>query len=116
MPTIGFDAISTLRLTASLEQASHDILAAAIVATARNKGFALVAPKKTLGILRVWSRGRRRKKKDRRTSLQFVQEDERLKEWARRAFWPSALTIFVAVKGRVIAVLMFADDLRREAP
>lgn len=52
--------------------------------------------------------------------MHFIDGDGRLEEWARRAerraSWRSALTVFVAVDDRIIAVLLFADELRRETP
>lgn len=109
-----------LRLAASLEQASHHVLAATIVSAAQSKGLSLQGPdnvREALGSgLEGFVEGRRVSV----GSLQFVHEEGRLEEWARRAArrasWRSALTVFVAVDGRVIAVLLFGDELRRETP
>ena len=109
-----------LRLAASLEQASHHVLAATIVSTARTQGLALSAPESVREVLGSGLDGVVEGKRVSVGSLPLAQASGRLEEWARRAArrasWRSALTVFVAVEGRVIAVLLFADELRREAP
>jgi heavy metal translocating P-type ATPase/RND family efflux transporter MFP subunit len=109
-----------LALAASLEQASQHVLAATIVATARNKGLALHAPRDVREALGSGLAGVVDGRKVSVGSLQFVHGEGRLEEWARRAArraaWRSALTVFVAVDDQVIAVLLFADELRRETP
>ena len=110
-----------LRLAASLEQASHHVLAATIVSTAREQGpFAADAPQDVREVLGSGLEGVIEGRKVSVGSLQLVHGEGRLEEWARRAArrasWRSALTVFVAVDGRVIAVLLFADELRRETP
>jgi heavy metal translocating P-type ATPase/RND family efflux transporter MFP subunit len=109
-----------LRLAASLEQASHHVLAATIVATGRSKGLSLEMPEDVREVLGSGLEGVIEGRRISVGSLQFVHGEGRLEEWARRAArrasWRSALTVFVAVDGRVIAVLLFADELRRETP
>jgi RND family efflux transporter MFP subunit len=109
-----------LRLAASLEQASHHVLAATIVSTAQSKGLSLHAPDNVREALGSGLEGVIEGRKVSVGSLQFVHGEGRLEEWARRAArrasWRSALTVFVAVDGRVIAVLLFGDELRRETP
>lgn len=109
-----------LRLAASLEQASHHVLGATIVSTARSKGLSLQAPQDVREVLGSGLEGVIEGRKVSVGSLQLVHGEGRLEEWARRAArrasWRSALTVFVAVDGRVIAVLLFADELRRETP
>ena len=109
-----------LRLAASLEQASHHVLAATIVSTARNKGLALSAPESVREVLGTGLEGVVEGKRIAVGSLGLVHASGRLEEWARRAArrasWRSALTVFVAIEGQVTAVLLFSDELRREAP
>jgi heavy metal translocating P-type ATPase/RND family efflux transporter MFP subunit len=109
-----------LRLAASIEQASHHILGATIVSTARSKGLSLQAPQDVREVLGSGLEGVIEGRKVSVGSLQFAHGEGRLEEWARRAArrasWRSALTVFVAVDGRVIAVFLFADELRSETP
>ena len=116
----GISADEALRLTASLEQASHHVLAATIVSTARDKGLVLSAPEGVREVLGTGLEGVVEGKKVAVGALGLVQAKGRLEEWARRAArrasWRSALTVFVAIEERVIAVLLFADELRRETP
>jgi heavy metal translocating P-type ATPase/RND family efflux transporter MFP subunit len=109
-----------LRLAASIEQASHHVLGATIVSTARGKGLSLETPGDVREVLGSGLEGVLEGRKIGVGSLEFVHGEGRLEEWARRAArrasWRSALTVFVAVDGRVIAVLLFADELRRETP
>ncbi len=109
-----------LQLAASLEQASHHVLAATIVSVARDKGLPLYTPQDIHEVLGSGLEGVIEGRKVSVGSLQFVHGEGRLEEWARRAArrasWRSALTVFVALDGSVIAVLLFADELRRETP
>lgn len=116
----GTDRDEALRLAASLEQASHHVLAAAIVATARDEGLSLVVPRDVREIQGSGLEGLIDGRKVSIGSLQIVCREGRLEEWARRAArraaWRSALTVFMSVEGRVNAVFLFADELRRETP
>jgi heavy metal translocating P-type ATPase len=109
-----------LRLAASLEQASHHVLAATIVAAAHAKHLELGTPENIREEQGSGLEGDVDGKKICVGSLHFAHRDEQLEEWAlraaRRASWRSALTVFVTVEGRVIAVMLFADELRRETP
>ena len=109
-----------LRLAASLEQASHHVLAATIVSTARNKGLALSAPESIREVMGTGLEGVVEGKRIAVGSQGLVHASGQLEEWARRAArrasWRSALTVFVAIEGQVTAVLLFADELRRDAP
>src|SRR6185436_2608990 len=53
-------------------------------------------------------------------SHQLVYGSRKPEEWAvralRRAAWRSALSVFVAVNGRMIGALLLGDELRRETP
>jgi len=116
----GVSASEALRLAASLEQASHHVLAKTIVATARGQGLRLSAPSEVRETLGSGLEGRVDARKICVGSLGLVRGDGRLEEWARRAArraaWRSALSVFVAAEGRVVGVLLFADELRRETP
>jgi soluble P-type ATPase len=116
----GEDADNVLRLAASLEQASHNVVAAAVVAAARSKGLGLDAPdhaRETMGSGLEGSIGGKRIKVG---SYQLVCGSGRPDPWAaralRRASWRSALSIFVSVDGQVIGAILLADEMRRETP
>jgi heavy metal translocating P-type ATPase len=116
----GVDDGEALRLAASIEQASHHVVGAAIVGAARRRGLALASPQEVREILGSGLEGRVDGKRIVVGSLQMVSGDAPLEEWARRAVrrasWRSALTVFVACDARIVAVLLFADELRRETP
>jgi heavy metal translocating P-type ATPase/RND family efflux transporter MFP subunit len=116
----GTTSDEALRLAASLEQASHHVLAATIVAMAQTKGLSLAVPQNVREVLGSGLEGFVDGRKVGVGSLQFVKSEGRLEEWARRAArrasWRSALTVFVALEGRVVGVLLFADEMRRETP
>lgn len=109
-----------LRLAASLEQASHHVVAGAIVEAARARRLPLAMPadvRETMG-----------------SGLEGIVEGKRVKvgapdlvygrahpgAWARRAVrrasWRSALVVFVAVDDKPIGALLLADELRKETP
>ena len=116
----GESSDEVLRLAGSLEQASHHIVAAAIVDAALARGLALEAPhgvRETMGSgLEGFVGGR----KVCVGSHQLVHGARRPEQWAlhvlRRASWRSALSVFVAVDGRTIGALLLGDELRRETP
>ena len=113
-------ADEVLRLTASLEQASHHVVAAAIVAAAVTKGLPLDTPDKVREAMGSGLEGYVAGKLIRAGSRQLVCGPRRLDGWAvralRRASWRSALSVFVSVDGRVIGAILLADELRRETP
>src|SRR5262249_62113041 len=53
-------------------------------------------------------------------SHQMVCGSHTAEDWALRALiraaWRSALSVFVAVEGQLIGVILLADELRRETP
>jgi heavy metal translocating P-type ATPase len=116
----GEQAEDVLRIAGSLEQASHHVVASSIVQAARGKGLNLSIPSsvhETMGSgLEVVVDG----KHVRVGSHQLVYGDRKPQEWAvralRRAAWRSALSVFVAVDGRMIGALLLGDELRRETP
>lgn len=116
----GESADEVLRLTASLEQASHHVVAAAIVAAAVTKGLPLDTPDRVREAMGSGLEGYVAGKMVRAGSRQLVCGPGQLDAWAaralRRASWRSALSVFVSVDGRVIGAVLLADELRRETP
>jgi len=116
----GESADEVLGLCASLEQASHHVLADAIVAAAREHRILLKIPERvteTLGSGLSGSIGGRCVTVG---SRDLVFAGRRIPAWAtrasRRASWRSALMVFIAVDGRPVGALTLADELRAEAP
>jgi heavy metal translocating P-type ATPase len=116
----GENADRVLHLAASLEQASHHVVAGAIVEAAVAKGLCLDVPssvRETMGSGLEGQVGGRHVKAG---SHQLVYGSHRPEDWAvralRRAAWRSALSVFVAVDGRTIGALLLGDELRRETP
>ena len=116
----GQSADEALRLAASLEQASHHVVATAIIAAATAKGLAIVMPADVRETHGAGLEGMVDGRAVRVGSHQLVGGGKRLEDWAvralRRASWRSALSVFVAVDGRVVAALLLGDELRRETP
>jgi len=109
-----------LRLAASLEQASHHIVAAAIVEAAVAKGLRLSTPSDVRETMGAGLEGAVDGKAIRAGSHQLVNGAGKPEAWVvralRRAAWRSALSVFVAVDGRTVGALLLADELRRETP
>ncbi len=115
----GRDPDKALRLLASLEQASHHILAENIVAVARKKGLALSNPRDVqeyrgsglIGVIDNTS--------VRAGSRSLVLAGKPLPLWAEsgefRYRGQPVLRAFVALDGRLAAVLTFGDALRADA-
>jgi heavy metal translocating P-type ATPase len=116
----GEDADEVLRLAAGLEQASHHVIASAIVAAARNRGLSLDFPANVREEAGSGLEGMLAGQRVRAGSAELIFGGRSLPDWAtralRRASWRSALCVFVARNGQVIGALLFADELRREAP
>ncbi|WP_454646457.1 heavy metal translocating P-type ATPase [Bradyrhizobium liaoningense] len=116
----GQDADEVLTLGASLEQASHHVLAKAVVAAAVDRGLKLRPPehvKETMGSgLSGLIDGRQVTAGSREMLLSHAE----LSPWElraiRRASWRSALIVFIAVDGRPIGALLLADELRPDTP
>lgn len=116
----GQDADEVLTLGASLEQASHHVLAKAVVAAAVDRGLRLKPPehvKETMGSgLSGLIDGRQVTAGSREMLLSHAE----LSPWElraiRRASWRSALIVFIAVDGRPIGALLLADELRADTP
>ena len=116
----GESADEVLRLAGSLEQASHHVVAAAVVSAAMAKGLRLHVPVDVHEAMGSGLRGRIEGREVSVGSHQFVYGARRPEDWAvralRRAAWRSALSVFVGVDGRIIGVLLLGDELRRETP
>jgi heavy metal translocating P-type ATPase len=116
----GESSDDVLQLAASLEQASHHIVAAAIVSAAVTRGLVLVTPSRVKETMGSGVEGLVDDKVVKAGSRQLVCNSGRLDPWAvralRRASWRSALSVFVSVDGRVIGAILLADELRQETP
>ena len=109
-----------LQLAASLKQASHHVVAAAIVEAALAKGLRLCAPSHIRESMGAGLEGVVAEHSIRVGSHNWVNGAGKPDAWAvralRRAAWRSALCVFVAVDGHTIGALLLADELRRETP
>ena len=116
----GEDPDEVLRLGASLEQASHHVLAKAVVAAALAQGLELKPPehvKETMGAgLSGEIDGRQVMAGSREMVLPRAEPSPWELRAIRRASWRSALIVFVAVDGRLIGALLLADELRADTP
>ena len=113
-------ADEVLQLAASLEQASHHIVATAIVEAAMAKGLTLNIASEVRETAGAGLQGLIDGRMIRVGSHQLVNGAGKPEAWIvralRRAAWRSALSVFVAVDGRTIGALLLADELRRETP
>ncbi|VFU17744.1 heavy metal translocating P-type ATPase [Methylocella tundrae] len=109
-----------LRLVGSLEQASHHVVAAAIVSASVAKGLKLQIPEDVRETMGSGLEGVVEGRVVRAGSHQLVCGGSQMDSWAaralRRASWRSALSVFVSIDGRAAGALLLADELRPEAP
>ena len=116
----GQNADQVLRLAASLEQASHHVVATAIESAAVTRGLTLVPPTQVRESMGAGLEGVIAGQLVKAGSQSFVCGAGHLEAWAvralRRASWRSALSVFVSIDDRVIGALLLADELRRETP
>ena len=116
----GESSDDVLRMAGSLEQASHHVVAAAVVEAALGKGLKLWVPSEVRETMGSGLEGLIDGRVIRVGSHQLVYGARKPEEWAvralRRAAWRSALSVFVAVDGRTIGALLLGDELRRETP
>jgi len=116
----GESADEVLMLGASLEQASHHVLAHAIVEAGTARGLGLKVPEQVRESLGSGLSGVIEGRRVAAGSRDMIYGSARVEEWAlraiRRASWRSALIVFVAVEGRTIGALLLADELRADTP
>jgi heavy metal translocating P-type ATPase len=116
----GESADEVLMLGASLEQASHHVLAGAVVQAGVERGLALKVPDQVRESVGSGLHGVIDGRRVSAGSRDMIYGGTRVTEWAsraiRRASWRSALVVFVAVEGRPIGALLLADELRSDAP
>ncbi len=116
----GETAEEILMLGASLEQASHHVIAGAIVAAAAERGLSLKLPEHVMESMGSGMQGVIDGRKVIAGSREMTLGAGHAPEWAsraiRRASWRSALIVFVAVEGRPIGALLLADELRSDTP
>ena len=116
----GESADEVLMLGASLEQASHHVLANAIVQAAAERGLMLKVPDQVRESMGSGLHGAIEGRKVAAGSPDMIFAGARAGAWAlraiRRASWRSALIVFVAVEGRPIGALLLADELRADTP
>jgi len=116
----GETADEVLMLGASLEQASHHVLASAIVEAGAERGLNLKIPEQVRESMGSGLHGVIEGRHVSAGSHDLIFAGGRVSEWAsraiRRASWRSALIVFVAVEGRPIGALLLADELRSDTP
>ena len=116
----GETADEVLVLAASLEQASHHVLAGAIVQAATERGLAIKLPGEVREAMGSGLHGVVEGRHVSAGSRDMILARGNVPEWAlravRRASWRSALIVFVAVEGRPIGALLLADELRSDTP
>jgi len=109
-----------LMFGASLEQASHHILAKAIVDAAVARGLTLKVPEQVRESMGAGLHGVVDGRQVGAGSRDLMLAAGEIPPWAtramRRASWRSALIVFVAVDSRPIGALLLADELRPDTP
>ena len=107
-------------LGASLEQASHHVIANAIVQAAAERGLKLELPERVRESMGSGLEGVIGRRHVTAGAREMVFTGERVDDWAiraiRRASWRSALVVFIAVDGRPAGALLLADELRSDTP
>jgi P-type E1-E2 ATPase len=113
-------AAEVLRLAASLDQASHHVLARAVVDAAHERRLQLAVPWDVSERAGFGVQGRVDGRHIRVGSVEWVCEADRSHEWVRRIHrrmeGDGAAGVFVAADGVVIGVLLLTDRLRPETP
>ena len=116
----GAQAEEVLSLSASLEQASHHVLARAVVQAAIDRGLPLKMPNKVSESMGIGLRGVVAGRRVAAGSRDMIWGHREAPPWAlravRRAAWRSALIVFVAADEQPIGAILLADELRRETP
>ncbi|WP_407158683.1 heavy metal translocating P-type ATPase [Bradyrhizobium sp. STM 3557] len=116
----GESADLALLLGASLEQASHHVVAKAIVQAAAARGLKLKVPEGVRECVGSGLEGTIEGRHVRAGSPDMILGQASPAPWARRAIrrasWRAALIVFVAVDDRLIGALLLADELRADTP
>lgn len=116
----GQDPDEVLALGASLEQASHHVLAKAVVTAAIDRGLKLRAPEQVAEIMGSGLSGVIDGRRVAAGSREMLLPNAELAPWEmraiRRASWRSALIVFVAIDGCPVGALLLADELRADTP
>jgi heavy metal translocating P-type ATPase len=116
----GESADEVLMLGASLEQASHHVLAGAIIQAGVERGLSLKVPEQVQESMGSGLHGVIEGRRVAAGSRDMIYGATGVTEWAsraiRRASWRSALIVFVALEGRPIGALLLADELRADTP
>lgn len=114
------DSEELLRLSASLEQASHHVVARSIVSTARERGLSFALPTRVEEQPGAGMRGEVEGHSLRLGSPAWAGDSKSLTPWARgvlrRMGDEGTSGVFVSVDGRLAGVLLLADEIRLEAP
>ena len=109
-----------LALGASLEQASHHVLAGAVVQAALERGLKLKVPEQVAESVGSGLIGVIEGLKVSAGSRDMILGGGAVAPWVaraiRRASWRSALIVFIAVEGRPVGALLLADELRSDTP
>jgi len=115
----GYDEATTWQLTASLEQASHHVVADAIVQAARQRAIALFTPQEVRETRGAGLSGLVQGHPLRVGSKHYVLADRALPAWcdATEATYRNqpVLNVFVEIDGQMAAVLTFGDAVRADA-
>jgi heavy metal translocating P-type ATPase len=109
-----------LALGASLEQASHHVLAGAVVQAGLERGLKLKVPEQVAESVGSGLSGVIDGLKVSAGSRDMILGGGAVAPWVaraiRRASWRSALIVFIAVEGRPVGALLLADELRSDTP
>ena len=109
-----------LRLLASLEQASHHVLAVTLVDLARRKGLALFHPTEVREFRGSGIEGKVKGMRIRAGARALVLGDAALPDWAKAAAASandrSALTVYLSIDERLSALVLMADAIREDTP
>lgn len=115
----GRDPDDALRLLASLEQASHHVLAASVVSIAKARGLVLTPPGDVREYRGAGLEGIVEGVRVRAGSRTLVVAEADLPLWARtmvaRFSGQPVLSVFLSIDGRLAALLAFGDALRGDA-
>lgn len=116
----GGNAEEVLMLGASLEQASHHVVAKAVIAASVERRLKLKVPEQVRESRGAGLHGVIDGRHVSAGSRDMLRAGGELAPWElraiRRASWRSALIVFVAVEGRPIGALLLADELRGDTP